>query len=171
MFDRVLDRYVSDEFWQDCKACEAKLRCPVKFNVDSFRRFPLDGLPDRDREATAARNAAAEAARARLKSLFQVLHFRKRLHITVRDMRSALAFALFGKRTCQQIQHAIKTENDDFSSRYYYNALFNPDEKDRVLGFLREFGPGRSAAPQLDARISFTPPKTPEFRRLFNDFS
>jgi len=66
MFDRVLARYVSDEFWQDCESCEAKLRCPVKFNVDSFRYFSLDGLSEKDREATAARNAAAEAARARL---------------------------------------------------------------------------------------------------------
>lgn len=171
MFDQVLDRYVSDKLWQDCESCEAKFRCPVKFNVDSFRRFPLDGLSEKDREATKARNAAAEAARARLKSLFQVLHFRKRLHITVRDMRSALAFALFGKRTCQQIQDALKTGNDDFLPRYYYNALFDPNEKDRVLCFLREFDPGRSAAPQLDARISFTPPETPEFRRLFNDLS
>lgn len=171
MFDRVLDRYVADEFWQDCETCEAKLRCPVKFNVDSFRRFPLDGQSEKDREATAARNAAAEAARARLKSLFQVLHFRKRLHITVRDMRSALAFALFGKRNCQEIQHAIKSGNDRFTPRYYYNALFDPKEKDRVLAFLREFDPGRAAAPQLDARISFTHPRTPEFRRLFNDFS
>jgi hypothetical protein len=147
MFDRVLERYVSNEFWQDCETCEAKLRCPVKFNVDSFRRFSLNGLSGKDREATEARNLAAEAARARLKSLFQVLHFRKRLHITVRDMRSALAFALFGKRNCEQIQNAIKTGTDDFSSRYYYNALFDPHEKDRVLGFLREFDPGRSAAP------------------------
>ena len=47
LFDQILDRYVSNEFWADCEQCEAKMRCPVKFNVDSFRYFPLDGLATR----------------------------------------------------------------------------------------------------------------------------
>jgi hypothetical protein len=171
LFDQILDRYVSNEFWADCEPCEAKLRCPVKFNVDSFRYFPLDGLAGKDQEATDTRNHSAEAARVRLKSLFQILHFRKRLHITVRDLRSALAFALFGKRNCEQIQGAIKRGDDDFTASYYYNALFDLQEKDRVLGFLCEFDAGRSAAPQIDARISFTQPRCPEFRRLFIDLT
>ncbi len=167
LFDQILDRYVSNEFWQACDQCPARLSCPVKFNVDSFRLFPLADLPDRDRAATEERNLAAEAARVRLKSLFQILHFRKRLHVTVRDLRSALAFALFGKRDCDQIQESIKRGADDFTGSYYYNALFDAQEKDRVIGFLREFDAGRSAAPQIDARLSFTRPKTTDFRRLF----
>lgn len=170
LFDRILDRFVSEEFWQDCESCPAKLRCPVKFNVDSFRCFPPDGLSKQDREATEERNRAAETARVRLKSLFQILHFRKRLHITVRDLRSALAFALFGKRNCAEIERAIKDGTADFTNAYYYNALFDPLEKDRVIGFFREFDVGRSAAPQIDARLSFTRPRTLDFRRLFLGF-
>lgn len=171
LFDQILDRYVGNDLWAECDQCPAKLRCPVKFNVDSFRYFPVDDLSDKDREATESRNRGAEAVRVRLKSLFQILHFRKRLHITVRDLRSALAFALFGKRNCEQIQDAIKRGDDDFTTSYYYNALFDIHEKDRVIGFLREFDAGRSAAPQIDARISFTPPKGTDFRRLFVDLT
>jgi hypothetical protein len=33
LFDRILDRFVSEEFWQDCEPCPAKLRCPVKYHA------------------------------------------------------------------------------------------------------------------------------------------
>lgn len=167
LLDQILDRYVSNAFWNDCDQCPARQRCPVKFNVDSFRFFPLDGLSAKDHAATQERNLASEAARVRLKSLFQILHFRKRLHVTVRDLRSALAFAIFGKRSCEQIQESIKRDDDDFTNSYYYNALFDSQEKDRVIGFLREFDVGRSAAPQIDARLSFIRPKSADFIRLF----
>lgn len=172
LLDRILDRYVANEFWEPCEACPAKQRCPVKFNVDSFRLFPTDPLDnEKDRQATEERNHAAKAARIRLKALFQVLHFRKRLHVTVRDLRSALAFALFGKKTCAQIEQEIQQGETDFTERYYYNALFSEVERDRVIGFFREFDAGKTATPQIDSRISFTPPETGEFRRLFLDFT
>lgn len=170
LLDRILDRYVANEFWEPCQDCPARLKCPVKFNVDTFRVFDPSGLADKDREATEARNAVALAARRRLKALLQVLHFRKRLHVTVRDLRSLLAFALFGKKTCSQIQAEIQQGEADFTDRYYYNAIFSESERDRVIGFLREFDVGKTATPQIDSRLSFTRPKTPEFRRLFLDF-
>jgi hypothetical protein len=172
LLDRILDRYVANEFWEPCEACPAKQRCPVKFNVDSFRIFPTDRLDnEKDRKATEERNSAARAARIRLKALFQVLHFRKRLHVTVRDLRSALAFALFGKKTCAQIEQEIQQGETAFIERYYYNALFSEVERDRVIGFFCEFDAGKTATPQIDSRISFTPPETGEFRRLFLDFT
>lgn len=171
LLDHILDRYVAHEFWQPCDDCIAKQQCPVKFNVDSFRFFPTSGLSEKDRIATEERNMAAHAVRVRLKALFQVLHFRKRLHVTVRDLRSALAFALFGKKSCAQIIEAIKQGQTDFFQNYYYNAVFSNQEKDRVIGFIREFDVGKSATPQMDSRLSFTPPKTSDFRNLFLDLT
>lgn len=167
LFDKVLDRYVANEFWEPCENCAVKLRCPVKFNVDSMRIFPVEGLSDRDREETDQRNAAARAVRRRLKAVFQVLHFRKRLHVTVRDLRSVLAFTLFGKKNCAEIKAEVQRGDTNFIDRYYYNALFSATEKDRVLGLLNEFDVGKTATPQIDSQLSFTMPKSPEFRRLF----
>lgn len=89
LFDSILDRYVSNEFWQTCNECHAKARCPVKFNVDTFRYFPTGDLTEADAKVTQERNQAARKARIRLKAVFQILHFRKRIHVTVRDLRSA----------------------------------------------------------------------------------
>jgi hypothetical protein len=171
LFDKILDRYVANEFWQPCESCPVKLRCPVKFNVDSMRVFETDGLSQKNKQETDERNAAALAVRRRLKAIFQVLHFRKRLHVTVRDLRSVLAFTLFGKKNCDQLKAEIQRGDISFTDRYYYNALFSSTEKDRVLALLCEFDVGKTATPQVDSRLSFTRPKTPEFSRLFIDLA
>lgn len=170
LFDQVLDRYVANEFWDDCDTCPARNRCPVKFNVDTFRIRPTSSLSDKDKEVVELQNCSARTARSRLKTIFQVLHFRKRIHVTVRDLRSILAFVLFGKRTCAEISALIQSGEADFTSQYYYNALFNPDEKDRILTFIREFDVGLAASPQIDSRLSFSRPKTTDFQRLFESF-
>ncbi len=171
LFDNILDRYVANEFWADCDSCVARAKCPVKFNVDTFRYFPNDGLSGRDSEATTERNEAARKARARLKAIFQILHFRKRIHVTVRDLRSILAFAIFGKKTCAQIKQEIQSGVADFTDRYYYNAIFSDYEKDRILEYIREFDVGKASTPNIDSRLSFTRPTNLECRKLFLEYT
>lgn len=167
LFDQILDRYVASEFWDECQNCPSRHRCPVKFNVDTFRIRPEAGLEQKEAEDVRRYNDEARAARVRLKALFQILHFRKRIHLTIRDVRSVLAFALFGKKTCGEIEKEIQAGNVDFTPRYYFNAIFDPHEKDRVLTFLREFDIGFASNPRIDSELSFVEPKGPEFRRRF----
>jgi hypothetical protein len=170
LFDQVLDRYVANKFWEDCEGCAARLRCPVKFNIDTFRLHSTSGLVGKDLAAVDVQNDAARKARTRLKTIFQVLHFRKRIHMTVRDLRSVLAFMIFGKKTCVEIDAEIQAGNVDFTSRYYYNALFDSYEKDRVLALIREFDMGLASSPHIDSRLSFSTPKTLDFQKLFECF-
>ncbi len=171
LFDKILDRYVANEFWLACDDCIAKDKCPVKFNVDTFRYFSLDGLSEKDALVTLERNDNAKQARIRLKAIFQILHFRKRIHVTVRDLRSVLSFTLFGTKTCSEIEADIKRGNQDFTTSYYYNSIFNDVEHERILEFLREFDVGQAANPQVDSRLSFTRPGTKDFRSLFLDYT
>jgi hypothetical protein len=170
LFDQILDRYVAEEFWTACDGCPARHRCPVKFNVDTFRLRSTEGLSETDRAGVDLHNRSARLARARLKSVFQMLHFRKRIHVTVRDLRSVLAFALFGKHTCQQIEAEVATGQADFTDRFYYNAIFNSEEKDRILSLLREFDVGLASSPMIDSQLSFTKPTTTDYRNLFLTF-
>ena len=159
LFDRILDRYVATEFWDECQNCPSRHRCPVKFNVDTFRMRSEDGLQGKELEDVRKYNDEASAARVRLKALFQILHFRKRVHLTIRDVRSVLAYALFGKKTCAEIEKEIQAGDVDFTPRYYFNAIFDPTEKDRVLTFLREFDIGLSSNPRIDSELSFAEPE------------
>jgi hypothetical protein len=170
LLDQILDRYVALEFWGNCQNCQSRYRCPVKFNVDSFRLESEAGLQGKQLEDVKKYNGEAAAARVRLKSLFQILHFRKRIHLTIRDVRSVLAFALFGKKTCNEIEQEIQAGNVDFTPRYYYNAIFDAGEKDRVLTYLREFDIGLASNPRVDSELSFVEPRSPEFRRRFFSF-
>ena len=72
--------------------------------------------------------------------------------------------------TCTEIDTAIKSGDADFTGQYYYNALFDPFEKDRILAFIREFDVGFASSPHIDSRLSFSRPKTNEFHKLFEPF-
>ncbi|MDB5776781.1 MAG: hypothetical protein JWP38_2914 [Herbaspirillum sp.] len=170
LFDQILDRFVAEEFWTDCDGCPARNRCPVKFNVDTFRTRPIGGITEKDLEVAVELNESAKLARARFKVIFQILHFRKRIHLTVRDLRSALAYTLFGKKTCAQIDAEVRSDTSDFTRSFYFNAMFDPNEKDRVIGLLREFDVGLAASPSLDSQLSFTRPTSPDFKNLFHSF-
>ena len=49
----------------------------------------------------------------RLKTLYALTHLRGRLHITLRDLRSALAFTLVGTRDCDEIHELYRTGRRD----------------------------------------------------------
>jgi hypothetical protein len=139
LFDQILDRYVADEFWAPCDACPARFRCPVKFNVDTFRLRSVVGLPDKEAKEVESHNTCARAARSRLKSVFQMLHFRKRIHVTVRDLRSVLAFVLFGKHTCSNSTVIV-------SSNRFCEAAFDAVERSPFPRTSGRCGPLRYAA-------------------------
>lgn len=156
IFDRVLGRFLADEFWQECETCVAAERCPVKFNVDS--------LSDSEYGAQ---------VRQRLKGLYLTTHFRRKQHITVRDLRSSLAYILFNCFSCERIHSELESGQapDCFETRFYYNAAFGAlptgedeteskelDRRDRVIRLLREMDVAPVANPKLDNLLNFNPP-------------
>ncbi len=49
----------------------------------------------------------------RLKMLYTITHLRGRLHITMRDLRSALAFMLVGTQDCDGIHQLYQNGGED----------------------------------------------------------
>jgi hypothetical protein len=141
IFDRLLDRLLDDTYWAPCEGCAIVDRCPVKFNVDTLRDPTLGSV-----------------VRQRLKLLFQITHFRHRVHITIRELRSALAYILFGLRECAEIQAHIG-EPQEMLPFFYYNAAVAHGEKDRLLRRLTELDVAEVANPQLDSQLNLTPPE------------
>jgi hypothetical protein len=155
IFDKLLDRFLdlNNEagLWQHCKPqnCAFADRCYIKSNVDSLRD-PKKG----------------SVIRQRLKRLFLALHFRRIRHITMRDLRSVLSFILFNKFTCQQLQ-ADLDGNRRVLDRFYYNALFDDQESDRIVQLLAELDVAKVSNPKLDSFINFKAPDDPESRALY----
>ena len=58
---------------------------------------------------TFAHPSAGPKVTARLRDLYRLVHLRGQLHITLRDLRSALAFMLTSGRDCAQIHELYRT--------------------------------------------------------------
>jgi serine/threonine protein kinase len=86
IFDRQLLAFLKPQFWQACQDCDLRSRCFIKYNVDTLS----DSL-------------AGPAVRERLRTLFEIVHLRHQLHITMRDLRSALSWMLFRDHSCEAV--------------------------------------------------------------------
>lgn len=153
IFDSLLDRFLEPSFWEKCSGCPVKDRCPVKYNVDTLSH-PVHG----------------SIVRERLKRVFQVTHLRKRLHITMRDLRSALAFVLVNKDDCPEIQLKL-SQGKPLVAHFYYNALFDPEEADRLIRLLGEVDVAFVTNPKLDNFINYHDVESAEFRSLALSFT
>ena len=151
LLDRLLDMGNSAGLWTHCSPenCAWVDRCYIKYNVDSFRDAKKGPV-----------------IRERLKRLLLAIHFRKTRHITMRDLRSILSFVLFNKFSCQQLQDDLKVANP-VVDRFYYNAIFNSQENDRLAQLLSQLDVAGVSNPKLDNFINFRGPEDPENRALY----
>jgi hypothetical protein len=100
----------------------------------------------------------------RTRKLLDVARLRRRLHITVRDLRSAVVFAVVGSRTCDEIVGLAESGQDEqLIGGRFYNAIFAGGEQDpfsdeaargdRLLRLIGSLDVSRTAEPELDARL------------------
>ena len=139
-----LEALLADELWAPCVDCDVAARCPLKHNADTLRD-PASGA----------------AVRRRLRRLFEIVHLRRQQHITMRDLRSALAWMLLRDHGCQDV-HALLSREDagpsDLAKLYYFEA-FSTDAvpagivQDRAVRLLREVDVGGLEDPALDRRL------------------
>jgi hypothetical protein len=107
----------------------------------------------------------------RLRSLYAITHLRGRLHITMRDLRSALAFTLAGTRDCDEI-HALYAKPGAEARRQILEGFcFNSwrggeGAADRLLSLLREIDVGEATNPDIDRTLDFLPPSAREMSRF-----
>jgi serine/threonine protein kinase len=148
--DRLVDRlYGGDQaatIWAPCQSCSAKDRCDV-FRATQI--FGPDALPGIAPEGIRAR------ARQRLFEGLQAVHLRGETHVTVRELRAALVYILFGVHFCQDYHGG-----SDTPALPYWDRAFSPDSPRRqgeVLRELARFDPGLEAHPQIDRYLLSEP--------------
>ncbi len=128
------------EIWAPCETCSAQDRCEVR---RATRLFGPSGLPriadERDR------------ARQRLFEMLQAIHLRGETHITVRELRAALVYILFGVHFCSDY-HAGE------DAPPYWDRAFSPESPGRqgeVLLELIRFDPALEAHPHIDRKLLY----------------
>jgi hypothetical protein len=102
----------------------------------------------------------------RIRVTLNLARLRRQLHITMRDLRSALAWTVAGNRTCDEIVRlAEDNDRERLLSGYLYNSLFaasggpqtsnhsSEAAADRLLRIVGTLDVARTASPEDDARL------------------
>lgn len=151
IFDRQLQAFLKPELWQPCQSCAYQARCFIKYNVDTFAD-PISG----------------PAVRGRVRALFEIVHLRRQLHITMRDLRSALSWMLLRDQSCLEV--AQQAENHSSPEQqlewFYFNAfqahnvsITSGQAEDRLVRLLRQIDPARVANPATDRVLFYKGPQ------------
>ena len=157
IFDRLLRQLTAEKFWEACTDCDLRDRCYVHHNA----RTLMDPV-------------AGPKVAERLRAAYAITHLRGRLHITMRDLRSALAFTLAGTRDCDQIHALYATAGADsrreILNGFYFNAWQGgAGSADRLLALLRQIDVGEATNPDLDRALDYLPPDARETVRFAFD--
>jgi hypothetical protein len=155
IFDRLIRRMTEPQFWQACGSCDLKDRCYIYHNARTF----MDGT-------------GGVKAIERLKTLYTITHSRGRLHVTLRDLRSALAFMLAGTRDCDRVHELYRSSDPEARQQildgFYFNAWIGGTQGsgDRLISLLKEIDVGETSNPQLDRSFAFLEPSSREMGRF-----
>lgn len=144
ILERTLRTIVQPAHWSACEGCDLKDSCYALHNARSFQD-----------------EIAGPRLLERLKTLYTMAHLRNRLHITMRDLRSALSFMLIGNRDCAEI-HALYAagKHDEVARSYYFNSWMGGGlpTSDRLLSLLSELDVGKQEDPRFDRGLDFVQP-------------
>lgn len=147
--------FTKPELWGKCNGCPIADRCFIKYNVESFRD-----------------STSGDAVISRLEWLLRTIVYKRELHITMRDMRSMIAFMLTRDYSCEQVKTLLEyvtTEGlAEYYWQYYYFNITAPsvkpiqyfpfqslDSNDRLIRLLRETDIARVALPSYDRDLYF----------------
>jgi len=146
ILEHLIRRLTEPRFWAPCRTCDLCDKCYVHHNAQTF-----------------ANPTAGAQVVERLTLLYRLVTLRAKRHLTLRDVRSALAFMLAGTRDCQGI-HALYESGDrlEIARGFYFNSWAGPggEPRDQLLRLLGEVDVGHRCDPRLDRMFDFHPPDT-----------
>lgn len=126
--------------WQPCRTCSSQSHCDVWRTTQTFGPGNL------------ANNDRRGLARRRLFEALQAVHLLGETHITMRELRATLVYALFGLRYCTDY-HERDSDPERTSHPPYPDRVFDPRSVGRqgdTLDVLARFDPALDAHPKID---------------------
>lgn len=152
---RLINRMTLPEYWLACEDCDLKNKCYAYHNATTFQ------------DPTAGPKIIE-----RLEKLYTITHLRGRLHITMRDLRSALAYMLVGTENCEGIHKLYQKGGEASWNRilegYYFNSWIagQQENADRLVKLLQEIDVAQVNNPVLDRELGFLSPDHKKMSRF-----
>ncbi len=152
---RLINRMTQPEYWSACEECDLKGKCYAYHNASTFQD-----------------PTAGPKITERLEKLYTITHLRGRLHITMRDLRSALAYMLVGTEDCDGIHQLYQNGGEASWNRildgYYFNSWIagHRENADRLIKLLQEIDVAQVSNPALDRELGFLSPDHKKMSRF-----
>ena len=145
LFRQQVKALTQKKLWSKCEDCSLANQCFIKYNVDSFND-----------------TATGEEVITRMEWLLRTASLKRELHITMRDLRSFIAYTLTRDYDCKDIE-GLYQQNQSSPEHYwqhYYFNITNPSvddsgNQDRLIKLLRETDIGEVSIPDLDRDLFF----------------
>jgi hypothetical protein len=150
ILERTIRRMTEVANWSACKQCDLQDKCYALHNARSFQD-----------------ETAGPQLIERLQTLYTMTHLRGKLHITMRDLRSALSFMLISNRDCEDIHSLYAASDRNMIVRgFYFNSWMAAGRQtaDRLISLLAEVDVGQQEDPRFDRGLDFV---KPDDRMLF----
>jgi len=152
---RLINKMTQPEYWSACEECDLKGKCYAYHNACTFQD-----------------PTAGPKITERLEKLYTITHLRGRLHITMRDLRSALAYMLVGTEDCDGIHELYQNGGEASWNRilngYYFNSWIagSQGNADRLIKLLQEIDVAQVSNPALDRELGFLSPDHKKMSRF-----
>jgi serine/threonine protein kinase len=145
LFRQQVKALTQKKLWNKCDGCSLANQCFIKYNVDSFND-----------------TATGEEVITRMEWLLRTASLKRELHITMRDLRSFIAYTLTRDHDCGDIEGLYQQNllTPEHYWQYYYFNITNPfvedtGNQDRLIKLLRETDIGEVSIPDLDRDLFF----------------
>jgi serine/threonine protein kinase len=151
LFRLQVKKLTQPMLWSKCATCPAAKYCFIKYNVDT--------LTD---------SAAGDEVINRLEWLLRTVSYKRELHITMRDLRSFIAYMLSRDTRCNDIPalyERLKDKPEQYWQYYYFNITSTDAERsiDRLITLLRDTDIAMVSLPSVDRDLYFGLHQTKDF--------
>lgn len=145
LFRQQVKALTQKNLWNKCEGCSFANKCFIKYNVDSLND-----------------PASGDEVITRMEWLLRTVGLKRELHITMRDLRSFIAFIISRDYSCEEVNdvyNKLQSTPEKYWQFYYFN-ITNSDQQDsgnsdRLVKLLRETDIGNVAIPNLDRDLFF----------------
>lgn len=169
LLSQQMKKLTNKELWTKCQGCPIADKCFIKYNVDTFQD-----------------SSAGDEVIERLEWLMRAIVYKRELHITMRDLRSFIAFMLTRDFSCDQVKKLVEyTRTEDIAEYYWLHYYFNitapktypnvdyfplptNESSDRLIKMLRETDIAKVALPAFDRDLYYTDKKAENYL-IFGD--
>jgi serine/threonine protein kinase len=142
---RQIRLLTNKQYWNKCNTCEHSSYCYIKYNA-----------------STLSDPSAGSEIIQRLEWLIRTVSLKRELHITIRDLRSFIAYMITRDKSCKEIKD-LYSESEEFPENFWENFYYNitapsndGSNNDRLINLLRETDIAETSLPSEDRNLFFS---------------